>query len=261
MLAIFFSFNIALADEWESVVDGQKAYSEVQALLKYKKAQAAEVEEIFYGLRDQLYVVQPSSNTNYENNFLTPSTALYTVDVSAKYNTNAVNALYKNIQKASHLKHGENKITFKFSTGDLTIHIYDEIYPIYENLVRGGYAFEARAVLLDKEQTVIASSDNSLLLRVPSNGNGLDFKGKPYLQSYVKAEPPDLSALLNENKDKGMEAMYGDVVSFFAEPSYRLVDSNTANFHSLPVDNLKKVYSCRVLRESDELLVYKRDVK
>ena len=141
MLSIFMFINFAQADEWESKVNGQRAYDQVQALLEYKKAQAAEVEKIFYGLRDQLYVVQPSSQTTYENNFLTPSTVKYTVNVSAKYNASAVNSLYSAIQSAKYFKEGENTIKFKFPKGTLTIKVYDEIFPTYQDLVQGGYAF------------------------------------------------------------------------------------------------------------------------
>ena len=260
MLSIFMFINFAQADEWESKVNGQKAYDQVQALLHYKKEQAAEVEKIFYGLRDKLYVVQPSSQTTYENNFLTPSTVKYTVNVSAKYNPVAVNLLYDSIQSAKFFKKGENTVQFQFPKGNLTINLYDEIFPTYQDLVQGGYAFEARAVLLDTDQTVIATSDNSLLLSVPFTGEGLNFKESPQLRSYVKAEPPDITTIVGNQDDSAKEALK-ELQSFFSEPAYRLINSNTADFYSLPVDDLKKVSSCRVLRESDELLVYKRDAK
>jgi|GEM_PF-3734124 len=261
MFALLLSLSLATADEWESQVNGEKAYNEVQALLAYKKSQAAEVEEIFYGLRDSLYIVEPSSKTTYSNNFLTPSTVAYTVKVSAKFNSSSVNALSSAIKNAGYLRKGENKVTFKFPNGDVSLHLYDEIYPIYINLIKGGYAFEARAVLLDNEQTVLATSDNSLLLSVPSVLDGLNFTGKPLLQSYVKAEAPDLTAILGNHDAESKDNAYAELYSFFSEPAYRLVDSQTAQFYSLPVEKLKDVSSCRVLRESDELLVYKRDAQ
>lgn len=261
MIGLLLTLSLATAGEWESTVNGEKAYNEVQALLAYKKAQAAEIEQIFYGLREQLYIIEPSSKTSYENNFLTPSTVAYTVNVSAKFNSTSVNKLHSSIKSAKYFKEGENAITFKFPNGTVTIRLYDEIYPIYSNLLKGNYAFEARAVLLDNEQTVISTSDNSLLLSVPSNGDGLNFTRKPLLQSYVKATPPDLTDIIGNQDGESKDDAFADLASFFSEDTYRLVDSSTANFYSLPVESLKDVSSCRVLRESDELLVYKRDVK
>lgn len=239
----------------------KKAYDEVQALLQYKQAQAAEVEKIFYGLRDKLYIVQPSSQTTYENNFLTPSTVKYTVTVSAKWNKVAVKNLHTAIKAAKHLSDGDNTVTFKFPEGTVKIKVYDEIFPTYQDLVQGGYAFEARAVLLDNDQTVLATSDNSLLLSVPFNGDGLNFSGKPQLRSYMKADPPDITSIIGNQDGESSNAALSELQSFFSEPAYRLIDSDTANFYSLPVEDLQKVMACRVLRESDELLVYKRDAK
>ena len=261
MLVLFLSLFAAQADEWESKVNGKKAYDKVQALLQYKKSQAAEVEEIFYGLRDKLYIVQPSSQTTYENNFLTPSTVQYTVTVSAKWNDVAVTSLYTAIKGAKYLSEGENLVNFKFPKGTVTIKVYDEIFPTYQDLVQGGYAFEARAVLLDNDQTVIATSDNSLLLSVPFFGDGLNLNGKPQLRSYVKAEPPDITSIIGNQDGESSDKAFSELQSFFSEPAYRLIDSDTANFYSLPVEDLQKVTACRVLRESDELLVYKRDAK
>jgi hypothetical protein len=258
VLALFSSG--AHADEWESEVNGIGAYNAVQTLLKYKKGQADEVEAIFYGLRDTLYVASPSRNTTYSNNSLTPNSVDYTVTVTAKYNRAPLETVKAALKTAKYFRKGQTSIRIKFPSETLTIKLFDEVLPIYKRLVRGGYSFEARAVLLDNEQTVLATSDNSLLLSTRMSGLGLDFSGKPQLRTYQKAEPPDISNLSSgtgKEKDEARESL----MKFLAEPSYRLSSSNQASFYSLPTENLKTVTSCRVLRESDELLVYKRDQK
>jgi hypothetical protein len=133
--------------------------------------------------------------------------------------------------------------------------------PTYQRLIRGGYAFEARAVLLDKEQTVIASSDNSLLLSTPELSNGLDFSTSPLLRTYQKVEAPDLSSLMSSQEGDAQKADADKLRKYLSEPAYRLQFSDKASFFSLPIEELKKVSACRVLRDSDELLVYKRDAK
>ena len=65
MIFLFFLMTVAKADEWESKVNGQQTFDQIQSLLNYKKAQASEVENIFRGIRDKLYVIQPSSKTAY----------------------------------------------------------------------------------------------------------------------------------------------------------------------------------------------------
>ena len=80
----------AWADKWESNVNGSRAHDEVVAILDYKRAQARAVEEIFYGLRDRLYVVSPTSNTRYTNNFLTPTSVNYTVRVEASFDRSLI---------------------------------------------------------------------------------------------------------------------------------------------------------------------------
>ncbi len=246
------------ADAWESNVDGNKAYTEVKDILAYKAGQAAEVEAIFYRLRDSLYVMSPTSQTQYQNSFLTPKTVTYTVTTKAAYNGTAVSALQSALASAKYLKQGDRKVTFKFpQVGEVSFRLYDEIFPTYEKLVRGGYAFEARAVLLDKDQGVIATSDNSLLLSTPTLGDGLDFSGTPLLRSYERVEAPDFTAVfydLGEKRDGPAAKLLRD---YLAKPTYALSSANTATFYSLPVEDLKRIVSCRVLRDSDQLLLYK----
>lgn len=252
----------ARADKWESSVNGSKAHDEVVAILEYKKAQARKVEEIFYGLRDRLYVVSPTTRTSYTNNFLTPTSVNYTVRVEASFDPSAVSALLSTLRASQgYFSEGENRVKLKFASGTIELRIYDEIFPTFQRLVRGGYAFEARAVLLDREQTVIASSDNSLLLSVVETDDGLDFSVPPRLRTYTKAEPPDLSGLMSDDGSGKPDPKMQDLAKFFGEPAYRLSYSNDATFYSLPVVALKDVASCRVLRDSDQLLVYKRDKK
>lgn len=251
--------QVGHADEWESRVNGQGAYDKVQAILKYKQAQAREVESIFYGLRDSIYVASPTSKTTYTNNSLTPNSVDYTVQVSSRYNQGAVGVFEGALRRAKHLRGGQTEIKVKFSSGTVTINLFDEVLPIYERLTRGGYSFEARAVLMDNEQTVIATSDNSLLLSVRSfESRGLDFSKSPFLRTYQKAEPPDVSSIVSDQSEGYTDAIKA-LVGFVTQPTYRLSASNKATFYSLRTEDLKDVTSCRVLRESDELLVYKRD--
>ncbi len=257
-LSLVLSTPAAAGDAWESNVDGNKAYTEVKDILAYKAGQAAEVEGIFYGLRDSLYVMSPTSQANYSNSFLTPKTVTYTVTTTATFNATAVTALQRALTAAKFLKNGDRSVTFKFAGApEVTIKLYEEIFPTYEKLVRGGYAFEARAVLLDKDQGVIATSDNSLLLSTPSVGDGLDFSGKPLLRTYERTEAPDLSDLYIDlgNNREGPAAK--KLKEYLARPSYVLSAANTATFYSLPVEDLKRIVNCRVLRDSDQLLLYK----
>jgi hypothetical protein len=252
----------ARADEWESQVDGQTAYDEVQAILTYKKRQANEVEALFYGLRDTLYVASPTDRTTYTNNSLTPNSVDYTVKVKAKWDTGTVGRLNKAVKAAGYLQKGQTAIELRFPTGTVVIRLHDEVVPIYERLVRGGYSFEARAVLLDNEQTVLATSDNSLLLSIPTIGeHGLDFSGAPLLRTYQKAEPPDITGLLSAQEEGEKNEQLDGLASFLSQPTFLLSSSDKANFFSLPVEDLKNVTACRILRESDELLIYKRDKK
>ncbi len=261
--ALALSPTAAHADKWESNVDGQRAYDQVKAILEYKRDQAQQVEQLFYGLRDSLYVVSPTSDTQYTNNYLTPNSVTYTVTVSASYDSGAVSRLYSALKSAQpkYFKYGENRVSIKFPQGTVELRIFDEIMPTYQRLVRGGYAFEARAVLLDNEQTVVASSDTSLLLSTPGSGNGLDFSGKPQLRTYLQAEAPDVGNLFSAQTDGAQKAEQEKLRKYLAEPAYRLTNSNQTTFYSLPIEELKKVVSCRVLRDSDELLVYKKDAK
>lgn len=260
MGVLFFLIQIAHADDWESKVNGQQAFDQVQALLNYKKAQATEIESVFYGLREKLYVVKPSTETEYENNFYTPSTVKFTIKIDADYDTKTLESLYSSIKSARYLQQGENTIKIRFPKGSLTIKLYDEILPTYQDLVQGGYAFEARAILLDDDQTIIATSDNSLLLSVPLSREELNFTNKPLLRSYEKIEPFDITSIL-EKQGVTVDEKLKELQNFLQEPTYRLINSNQADFYSLSVDDLKNVKSCRILRESDELLLYKKDLK
>lgn len=253
----------AHADKWESNVDGERAYLQVKSILDYKRNQAEQVEALFYGLRDKLYVVSPTSDTEYTNNYLTPNSVTYTVTVKASYDSAAVSRLYSALKSAQprYFRFGENQVTIKFPQGTVNLKIFDEIMPTYQRLVRGGYAFEARAVLLDNEQTVIASSDTSLLLSTPSFGSGLDFSARPLLQTYQQTEAPDVGLLFSAQSEGPRKAEEDKLRKYLEEPAYRLTNSNKTTFYSLPIEDLKNVVSCRVLRDSDELLVYKKDAR
>lgn len=257
-LSLVLSTPTFAADPWESNVDGNKAYTEVKDILAYKAGQAAEIESIFYGLRDALYVMSPTSNARYENSFLTPKTVTYTVSTTASFNTTTVSGLLRAIGAAKYLKNGDRTLTFKFpGMVEMKIKIYDEIYPTYERLVRGGYGFEARAVLLDRDQGVVATSDNSLLLSTPSLWDGLDFSEKPLLRTYQRSEAPELTELLFDLGEKRSSSAVTKLQAYLAKPVYELSSANTATFYSLPVEDLKRIVSCRVLRDSDQLLLYK----
>jgi hypothetical protein len=251
----------AAGDGWESPVDGMKSYTDVKAVLAYKASQAAEIESIFYGLRDSLYIMRPTSSVRYVNSYLTPSSVTYTVDTQAEFNDATVAGLSAALRDAKYLLKGDTSITFKFGPDTTrTIKVYNEVLPIYEDLVRGGYAFEARAVLLDGNQGIVATSDNSLLLSTPSNDRGLDFSGAPLLRTYELQKAPDLSEILLEAGEGGKlreTPAFRKLQQQLSLPMYTLSSARTAAFYSLPVEDLKRIVSCRVLRDSDLLLLYK----
>lgn len=247
------------ADEWETNVDGAGSVAEVEKLLEYKRGQAAEVYTLFYGLRDKLYVIRPQSKTSYANSLFTPQTVNYEVQLSAAYNPQAVQRLSDALSKAAFLGQGQNTYEIVFP-GNVTrtIRLYDEVLPTFKVLVRDGYGLEARAVLLDKDRTVVAVSDNSLLVRVPTGDRRMDLSGKPLLQTYVPQQAPDIRKLLDD-EGKQFESVRTQLSKHFSTQAYVLTDADKAVFYSLPLDTLRKSISMRVLRESDELILYKRD--
>lgn len=259
-ITLFLVAGAVQADEWETTVDGERAYNEVQALLAYKRGQAEEVESIFYGLRDRLYVIQPKRRTAYDNNLLTPTTVTYAVAVTAKYHGGELDKLKNALQDAQYLDQGEHEIEFRFPAGATrTIKLYDEVLPTYETLVKGGYAFEARAVLIDTDQTLLAVADNSLLVSTAmTKGGGLDLSSDPRLQTYTRLDPPDFSKFLQGAPEDSAE-LRAFVARWSHGPVYQLSDAQLATFYSLPLELLKRVEKCRVLRDSDELLLYKQD--
>lgn len=249
----------AQSDGWDSNVNGPQAYTEIQLLLDKKAAQAGKVREVFYGQRDGLYKVSPTTVTTFSNSYWTPKLVDYRVSVKASFDSVALAALEKAIKASPELREGDFAYTFKFADGDVKVLVYEEIRPILESMLQGGYAFEARAALLDADQTLLALSDNSLLLRTPSmSGGGLDFSKAPLLETYELAQPPDLlESIDSTTKDKAHE----EWAKFLSEPVYRRIPGNLAVFYGLPVDVLKSTVRCRVLRDSDELLLYKKDAK
>lgn len=224
----------AHADKWESSVDGQRAYDQVKSILEYKRNRAQQVESLFYGLRDKLYVVSPTRDTQYTNSYLTPNSATHTVTVKTSNDSSAVARLYRALKSVQprYFKYGENQVSSKFPQGTIKLRIFDEIMPTYERLVRGAYAFDARAVLLDNEQTVPASSDTGLLLSTPGFGSGLDFSGKPQLRTYQQAEALDVGSLFSAQSDGARKAKEDKRRSYLGEPAYRLTGSNKT--HSTP---------------------------
>ncbi len=249
----------ARADDWETNVDGAGAAVDVQRLLDYKKGQAAEVYTLFYGLRDKLYVIRPQSRSSYANSLFTPQTVNYEVQISAAFNGQSLATLRQKLEAAAYLQKGDQAFEILLPNSlPMTIRLYDEVVPTFKVLVRDGYGLEARAVLLDKDRTVLAVSDNSLLVRTPLTDKKLDFSGKPMLQTYVPQEKPDIRKLLDSDDAKFKDV--GTALSkHFATTSFVLTNADKALFYSLPVDTLSRAWSMRVLRESDELILYKRD--
>jgi hypothetical protein len=249
----------ARADEWETPVDGAGSAADVEELLKYKKGQAAEIYTLFYGLRDKLYVIRPQTRTSYVNSLFTPQTVNYEVQLTASFNSQALTTLRQRLSSAAYLDRGENTFEIALPGGlPITIRLFDEVVPTFKVLIRDGYVLEARAVLLDKDRTVLAVSDNSLIVRTPLSDKRLDLSGRPLLQTYVPQEKPDIRKLLDSDDAKFKEV--GTQLSkHFASTSYVLTNADKALFYSLPVNTLARSVSMRVLRESDELILYKRD--
>ena len=86
----------------------------------------------------------------------------------------------------------------------------------------------------------------------------MDLSGKPLLQTYIPQQAPDIRKLL-DNDEKQYESVRTQLSKHFSAQAYVLVDADKAVFYSLPLDTLRKSVSMRVLRESDELILYKRD--
>lgn len=247
------------ADDWETSVNGAGSAAEVEKLLEYKKGQAAEVYTLFYGLRDKLYVIRPQARTSYGNSLFTPQTVNYEVQLSASFNAAALTTLRQRLETASYLAKGDQAYEILLpGSFPITIRLYEEVVPTFKVLVRDGYGLEARAVLLDKDRTVLAVSDNSLLVRTPMSDKKLDFSGKPLLQTYVPQEKPDIRKLL-DSEDAKFKDVGTTLSKHFASTSYVLTNADKALFYSLPVNTLARSVSMRVLRESDELILYKRD--
>ena len=249
----------AYADDWETDVDGAGSAAEVERLLQYKKGQAAEIYTLFYGLRDKLYVIRPQARTSYANSLFTPQTVNYEVQLTAAFNPTALATLRQRLGAAAYLSQGDVSYDVVLPGGPpVTIRLFNEVVPTFKVLIRDGYGLEARAVLLDKDRTVLAVSDNSLLVRTPSNDRRLDFSGKPLLQTYVPLERPDIRKLLDTD-DAKFKDVGTQLSKHFETTAYVLTSADKALFYSLPVETLRKSVSMRVLRESDELILYKRD--
>jgi hypothetical protein len=252
------SAPMARADQWETDVSGSSEAKAAEAILEYKRGQAAEVYTLFYGLRDRLYTIRPIAKTSQQNSLYTPQTVSYEVSLTAQFNSTALTRLKESLGAAAFLEQGDNAIEIAFPTGSVTIYLYDEILPTFKVLTMQGYALEARAVLLDKDRTVLAVSDNSLLVRTKSTEKKLDFSGSPLLQTYVPQQMPDIRALL-DNADAKYKDVGTKLSDHFKTQSYVLQNADKAIFYALPIETLRKTVSMRVLRESDELILYKRD--
>lgn len=252
------SIPVARADQWETDVSGSAEAKAAEEMLEYKRGQAAEMYTIFYGLRDRLYTIRPISRTSQQNSLFTPQTVTYEVSLTAQFNSSALTRLRDALGSAEFLGKGENVIEIALPTGPITIRLYDEIMPTFKVLTMQGYGLEARAVLLDKDRTVLAVSDNSLLVRTKSTDKKLDFSGSPLLQTYVPQQAPDIRAIL-DNPDAKFKDVGTKLSDHFKTQSYVLQNADKAIFYALPIETLRKTVSMRVLRESDELILYKRD--
>lgn len=253
-----FTAPAALADQWETDVSGAEEAKSAETLLDYKRGQAAEIYTIFYGLRDRLYTVKPISRTSQQNSLFTPQTVTYQVSLTAQFNAAALSKLGDALSHAAYLSRGQNTIDVALPTGTVSIQLYDEIMPTFKVLTMQGYELEARAVLLDKDRTVLAVSDNSLLVRTKSTDKKLDFSGAPLLQTYMPQQAPDIRAILDSG-DAKFKDVGTQLSNHFKTQSYVLQNADKAVFYALPIETLRKSVAMRVLRESDELILYKRD--
>ena len=104
---------------------------------------------------------------------------------------------------------------------------------------------------MDKDQTLIATADNTLFVNVPFRNDELDFRKQPNLYSYEKVTPVDAPSNLEEQEPSEMRMQAPQNQS--NEPTYQLIESNIAKF-IFPIADLQKIESCRVLRESDVLI-------
>jgi hypothetical protein len=91
-------------------------------------------------------------------------------------------------------------------------------------------------------------------------GHDLDFTGSPYLLSFEQASLPEITSLLeglDKASVKGKQA--ASLSTFLKRDIWVQVPRKELLFRNFDVGKLKRMRSIRVLKDSDELILYKAD--
>jgi len=258
------------AADWERSHDGEQRYDAVMELIRKKEAQAKALEEIFRGRGQSLYVFTVSSRASMSHWYFTKDVVDYFVNVDVKYDRAALDAFYKDLSGRNEFDDGDVKVKIKFPSGNVDLWIWYEHLQTYDRLIENGYRFNVAAAALDKDQTVLESSDNVLETGTPTSqssqqarfgaGHDLDFTEQPYLVSYEKASLPEVSSLLEGlDKDSVRGKQAASLSDFLARDIWIQIPRNKLTFRNFDVSKLKRMRSIRVLKDSDELILYKAD--
>jgi hypothetical protein len=229
-------------------------------LIRKKEVQAIALEEVFQGRGQSLYVFSVSSSAKISQSYFNKDVVDYVVNVNVKYDRAALDAFYKDLRARAEFKSGDVKVRLRFPLGNVDLMIYHEHLKTYDVLIENGYRFNVVAAVIDKDQTVLKSSDNILETGTVIAGHDLDFSGSPFLVSFEKVSIPDIAALtegLDDKSVKGMQAR--DLGAFLERDIWVQVPRQQLLFRNFEVDKLKRMRTVRVLKDTDELILYKAD--
>jgi hypothetical protein len=258
------------AADWEKAHDGESRYQSVMDLIRKKEAQSRALEEVFRGRGQSLYIFTVAGRAALGHWYFTKDVVDYYVDVDVKYDRSALDAFYKDLSARSEFKYGDVKVRIKFPSGTLDLLIFYEHLKTYDRLIEDGYRFSVNAAVLDKDQTVLEASDNVLNTGTAMSqsssqarfgaGHDLDFTGSPYLLSFEQASLPEITSLLeglDKTSVKGKQAL--SLSKFLKRDIWVQVPRKELLFRNFDVGKLKRMRMIRVLKDSDELILYKAD--
>ena len=264
------SSGLAIAGEgrWELNTDGEDQARYVRDLLERKRAQEAAIRDVVSLLWNvyEVHVKDPFVSTPY-NQFNVPDKVQYSVPVRVSYNREVL-ADATRILRSKVFSRGDTSVVITMPDGGIAIQLYDEVLPVFENLSNNRQlTFICRVVLLDENQEVLGKSDSFLYAKV----RDLNFTQAPWVGNFRKVsvptsmlefQPPNPADVDAEDAAaQEIQDLASDLNAFFglAEEFYILEESDRVLFDYLPIRNLERVHTIRVLRPDDALLLYKGD--
>ena len=255
---------------WELDTAGDAHADEVRELLAKKRAQEAlmrDVVDALWGVHE-VHVSSPQTATPYDQ-FSVPDKVRFVVPVGVGYDANVLSKV-STMLRSREFQEGDQVITFRLPQGQFAIRLYDEVVPIFDKLTdQRDLTYVCRVVLLDENQEVLVKSDSFLYARVVD----LDFTRSPWVGNYRRVNVPEALKAFGPPQPMGgavgaeIEAYYATLFEDLqqelngflgqADDFYILESSDHIQFDYLPLEDLERVHSVRVLRPDDALLLYR----